>query len=205
DAEVELGTSRMATGLDLCGGTEVGARVAREVAGAHDKARDLPARGCQALVDGLACGQLRARLEAGQALGPARKAAPAEAGLEALPVADRDRLALLPGLALGPAASCPLPVEGGHLLGDVEILLGQAQQGLGEAYLLGAERLSMRLFGVGAVGRGPADVAAQHQQRRTVRFGHGAAQPRLEGVEVVGHLPEGLDVPAVGLEAFNDV
>ena len=149
---------------------------------------------------------LGAGLEAGQAVGPARQAAPREAGLEPLPVADRDGLALLPGLARGPAAACPLRIEGGHLPGDVEVLVGgQAQQGFGKAIssapsgspcaslvsVRWGEGQPMWLRSTSSDGRSASAMA-----RRSAR---------LEGVQVVGNLPEALDVPAVALERFDDV
>ena len=143
----------------------------------------------------------------GRPLCPARQAPPAKARLETVPVLARRR----PGGAsqasrrASPAAR-PLAVEGGHLVGHVEVLVHwQAEQRLGESDLVGAEGVAVRLLGVGAVRRGPADVAAEHEQRRAVRLGHAAAQARLEGVEIVGHLAEALDVPAVALEAPHDV
>ena len=48
-------------------------------------------------------------------------------------------------------------------------------------------------------------MAAQYEHRGTLRLGHGPAQARLDEIEVVGHFPEVLDVPAVGLEALGDV
>ena len=67
------------------------------------------------------------------------------------------------------------------------------------------EGVPVGLGGVGEVGRGPADVAAQDDQRRPVLHGHGPAQGRLEGVGVVGHLADVVDVPAVGGEPLGHV
>ena len=63
----------------------------------------------------------------------------------------------------------------------------------------------MGLLGVCAMWRGPADVASEHQQRRAVRFGHAPAQARLDGVQVVCHFAQDLDVPSIALEALDDV
>ncbi len=58
---------------------------------------------------------------------------------------------------------------------------------------------------VGEVGGGVADVATQHHEARVVLVLHAAPHARLQGVEVVGHLADLHDVPAVGAEAFGDV
>ena len=93
-------------------------------------------------------------------------------------------------------------VEGGDLVGDVEVLVDrQAEERLGGAYLLDTERLPVRLLGVGAVRRRPADVAAQNEQGRAVGLRHSPAQPGFERVQVVRHLAEALHVPPVALRS----
>ena len=104
DAEVELSTSRVGVGLNLDRSAEVDAGVAREVAGSGDEARNAGRRGRQALVDGFSRRQLRAGLEAGQSVGPAREAPAGQTGLEPVAVPAREGLALLPGLSCRPAA-----------------------------------------------------------------------------------------------------
>ena len=106
----------------------------------------------------------------------------------------------------GPAATGTFGVELWDLVRNVEVLVdGQAEERLGEAHLFSTEGLPVGLLGVGAMWRGPADVAAEHQQRRAVRFGHAPAQARLEGVQVVCHFAQDLDVPSIALEALDDV
>ena len=152
-------------------------------------------------------GEHRAGLEGRQAAGPAVESPPAQACLEGDAVLVRDGgLACVPGLARRLTPPGTLPVEGWDLVRDVEVLvLGQAEETLGEAHLLHAESLAVGLLGVGAVWRRPADVAAKRQQGRTLGLGHATAKAGLEGVEIVRHLAETLDVPAVGLEALEDV
>ena len=67
------------------------------------------------------------------------------------------------------------------------------------------ERGAVGLLGVHDAGRGPADVAPQHDQRRLVLHGHRPPQGRLEGLGVVGHLADVIDVPAVGGEPLGHV
>jgi hypothetical protein len=115
-------------------------------------------------------------------------------------------LALLPGLARRSAASGTLPVERRNLLWNIELLvLRQTEKRLGEAHLLSTKGVPVRLLGVGEMRRGPADVAAEHQQRRAVHFDDAATQASLEGVQVVRHLAQAFHVPPVGLEALHDV
>ncbi len=63
----------------------------------------------------------------------------------------------------------------------------------------------MGLGGVGVLGRRVPDVAAQHDHARAGGLGHRLAEPGLERVEVVGHLTQLHDVPAVGLEPLGHV
>ena len=100
-----------------------------------------------------------------------------------------------------------LTVEVEHLVGHPERLVGgQAEDLLGRPDLLLAERGPVGLRGVGHVRRRPADVAAQD---RASEGRSSSAMARrsagLEGVGVVGHLAQVLDVPAVGLEAADGV
>ncbi len=59
--------------------------------------------------------------------------------------------------------------------------------------------------GVGLARGRPADVGAEHEEGGPVLDGHGPAEGSFEAVEVVGHLAELLDVPAVSPEAAGDV
>ena len=63
----------------------------------------------------------------------------------------------------------------------------------------------MGLGRVHQLGRRIADVAAEDDQRRPCVLGLGPQQRALEGVEVVGHLADVLDRPAVGGEALAHV
>ena len=150
-------------------------------------------------------------LEGGEGVGPAGDTAPGLGGLPRGAVAVPGGEALFPGAAVRRAADDLLGIELAHLVGHPERLVGRkAQDLLGHTDLVLAERVSVGVRAVGQLGRGPADVAAQHQE---VRLGVGPVcrviesltDGRLERVDVVRHLAEVVHAPAVGLEALLDV
>ena len=185
--------------------------VARQVGRAGHQTGQSGRGGVDALVDGVARGQVRPRLERRQLLVPAVDAAPGLRRLPGRPVAVPGGEALLPGRPVGRAAGDLLAVEGAHLVGHPEGLVGrQPQDLLGHPDLVGAEGAAVGGRRVRQLGRGPADVAAQHEQRRP---GVGAvagelehlADGRLQAVDVVGHFAQVAHPPAVGLEALHRV
>ena len=182
-----------------------------EVGGAGHQARDASHRGVDALVDGVPCGQHGPRLEAGQVRRPAGQTVPGLPGVPGAAVAVPGLEAGDPGGALALAPLDLLGVEGADLVGHPERLVrGQPEDLLGGADLLFTERGAVRLGGVGEVRRGPTDVAAQDEEgglgvRAVGRLLQHLVDGRLQSVDVVGHLAEVADAPAVGLEAAHDV
>jgi hypothetical protein len=86
------------------------------------------------------------------------------------------------------------------------LVLGQAQDRLGDLDLVLAQGVAVGVGRVGELGRRVADVAAQDEQRGPpVGLVTGPAQRRLERVEVVGDLAQVVDPPAVRLEAPGGV
>jgi hypothetical protein len=180
--------------------------VAREVGAAAHEARHDVDQGLQARTAGLAGGDLGADLEARQRVLPSGQALGGDAGLVGGPVAVPGGEALVPRLprVAAPASGGPVHLE--HVVGDPERLRGrQAQDLLGGRHLVLAERVPVGVGGVGEVGGRPADVAAQHQQRRRLVVVARGAQRGLERVGVVGGLTELGHVPAVALEPADDV
>ena len=115
--------------------------------------------------------------------------------------------ARLPRLAPRRDRRAGLAVVREHVVGDEEGLVGrQAEDLLDRADLVVAERVAVRVRGVGVLRRRPADVAAQHDEARAVGPPAIAlAQAGLERVEVVGDLTELDDVPAVASKRLRDV
>ena len=91
-----------------------------------------------------------------------------------------------------------LPVGGDELGRRPERLVGNAHHGLRPSDVLSIEREAVRLEVVGVIGRRVTDVAAQDQQVRPAAV---VGLRRLEclgqTVEVLGHLTEVVNVPAV--------
>ena len=179
---------------------ELGAGVAGEVGAAGDQPGHDVGDGVEARLDGVAGGDLLAGSKVGSFPASPRGPGP------------RGRRRARPGRRSTPPGAPPTPR--GLRRGDARAgrtrprrraprtLVGrQAEDLLGEPDLVLAERVAVGLRRVGELGRRPADVAAQHDQRRPVLDRHGPAQRRLEGVGVVGDLADPVDVPAVGLEA----
>ena len=112
-------------------------------------------------------------------------APPGQAGLELLGQLRLPRPELLdplrPGLPLGCAPPARPPGRGQHVVGHPEVLRRHAEDLLDLGDLVLAERLAVRLRGVGELGRRVADVAAQDDERRPVLDGHGLPQRRSRG------------------------
>ena len=210
DAVVQLGAAGGLRRLDL-GALDRDPVVPGEVGRPGHQTGQPGGRGVDALVDGVTRGQLGAGLERRQLVGPPRDAPAGLRRLPGHPVAVPCREALFPLLARRRATGHLLPVEGTHLVGHPEGLVGgQAQEPLGHPDLVGPERRPVGGGGIGQLGRRPTDVAPQHQQRglgvgAVARSLQGFADGGLDAVDVVGHLTEIAHVPAVGLETLLDV
>jgi hypothetical protein len=117
------------------------------------QARQARDRGIDALVDGVAGGQLGTGLEVGQVVGPAGDTTAGLRRIPGHPVPVPGGEAVLP---LGPQSGAPdllAAVELAHLIGHPEGLVGrQAQQLLGHRNLLGAEGRAVRPRGIGEFG-----------------------------------------------------
>ena len=156
------------------------------------------------LRDRLACGQLRAGLERGQVVGPARQPLPGEAGVEPVAVAARQPLALLPGLALPPGRA-------GHALRRRrEPRRGRRSPGQQVArgapwWLVSprhrAGRRAPPWYRCGAVTANRCDCGAPAATAGPPRPSPGAALPRGRP----DHSPPrpGLDALSVGIEALH--
>ncbi len=182
------------------------AGVAREVGAAAHEPGHLVDQCLEAGAAGLAGGDLVAGRPRRQGVLPAGQPSEVDGRLVGLAVAVPRGQPLLPRLAglAAPASGGPVEVE--HVVGHPERLVGrQAQDLLGGPHLVVAQRVAVGVGGVGEVGGGPPDVAAQDQQRRGLVVGRGPPQRGLEPVDVVRHLAELVDVPPVALEALDHV
>ena len=135
------------------------------------------------LADGLAGGDLLALLERREGLLPALDAGavPRRIPRRALLRVERVERLRPPGAVLG------APLGGGGAVGlddlgwGPERLVGDPHHRLRARHLLGRERVAVGLVVVGVVGRGMADVGAQHEQARTVLVGPGGERARPRG------------------------
>ncbi len=133
-----------------------------------------------------------------------RHAVELETGIGKLLLVRRDQLVPLPVRLPAPAAELGLKVLA-HTIGNQELGVGiPAVELLGQADLVGAERLAVGFLGILPVGSAVADVAVHDDQRGPVAGGE-------EGVERVGQQVEIVDVahpehvPPISQEPAGDI
>ncbi len=181
--------------------------VAGQVGTARHEPGDLRSDGVDTGLDGLAGSHGPVlRGEGGQSRRPTGQSVPSHTRLVASAVAVPGSKPLGPFPPPGLAPRDAGPVHRQHLVGDPELLVrGQAEDLLGQADLLFGEGITVGLGRVGEVGGRIADVAPEDDERRAVLVVSGSQEGGFECVEVVGHLADVLDSPAIGGEPLAHV
>ena len=178
-------------------------RVASEVGGTDEQARQVVARRIDRLLHRDTSGDARRRVEHRRRRGPRFAARRLPRCVPLLRRASRDLGVLRArcGTAGSRVAAHCLDRRGI----DPERFVGNAHHLLGRGHVGCPERVAVGFGGVGEVGRGRADVRAQDEQRRRTAVRLGGGQRLFEPVEIVGDVAEFDDVPTVRTEALRHV